>query len=63
MNKKRLYILPMILGSLSLSSCVDFVDGINDNPNNVTVTDVDAGLYLNTPSDPGLYKPTPINSK
>lgn len=49
MNKKRLYILPVILGSLALSSCVDFVDGINDNPNNVTVTDVDAGLYLNTP--------------
>jgi hypothetical protein len=47
--KKILYILPILFGSVTISSCVDLVDDINNNPNSVTITDVDAGLYLNTP--------------
>jgi len=38
-------ILLLILG-ISFVSCEDIVDGINDNPNNVTIDDVDPVLFL-----------------
>jgi hypothetical protein len=40
---KYLTLITLIFSSIS---CQDLVDGINDNPNELTVDDVDAGLFL-----------------
>ncbi|MEL6255243.1 MAG: SusD/RagB family nutrient-binding outer membrane lipoprotein, partial [Bacteroidota bacterium] len=36
----------ILLFALSLASCQDLVDGINDNPNDILITDIDAELFL-----------------
>lgn len=35
-----------LLFALSLASCQNLVDGINDNPNDILITDIDAELFL-----------------
>ena len=46
--KRNKYILIAAL-ALALTGCENMVDGLNSDPNNVAATDVDAGLYMNTP--------------
>jgi starch-binding outer membrane protein, SusD/RagB family len=46
MKTKLLYISIL---SVLLSSCTGLVKGINDDPNDLTTSEIDAGLYINTP--------------
>ncbi|MEM8890126.1 MAG: SusD/RagB family nutrient-binding outer membrane lipoprotein [Bacteroidota bacterium] len=36
----------IMLFTISLASCQSLVDGINDNPNDILITDIDADLFL-----------------
>lgn len=47
--KRILSYIIMLAAVMTASSCKDMVEGLNDNTNNVATTDVDAGLYMNTP--------------
>lgn len=44
--KKISYILTITIALLTIVSCEDIVDGINDNPNDIIVSDVEAQLFL-----------------
>ena len=39
----------LLVISMSFISCESLVDGVNKNPNSVSVSDVETGLYVNTP--------------
>ena len=43
--KKISYILTITIALLTIVSCEDIVDGINDNPNDIIVSDVEAQLF------------------
>lgn len=47
MNRIKIFLFAAL--TLSTVSCMDNVDDLNHNPNQVATTDVDAGLYMNTP--------------
>ena len=44
--KKIIYTITLSLSLLFIISCEDLVDGINDNPNDIIVTDVQERLFL-----------------
>lgn len=44
--KKISYILSLTIALLTTVSCEDIVEGINDNPNDIIVTDVEERLFL-----------------
>ena len=44
--KKFIYTLTLSLSVIFIISCEDLVDGINDNPNDIIVSDVDESLFL-----------------
>lgn len=44
--KKIFYILTITIALLTTVSCEDLVEGINDNPNDIIVSDVEARLFL-----------------
>ena len=44
--KKIIYNLILSLSLLFIISCEDIVEGINDNPNDIIVTDVEERLFL-----------------
>lgn len=48
MKRLTTYIVSLAT-AFSLTACHDFVDGINESPDNVKTDQIDAGLYLNTP--------------
>ena len=37
----------LIFATIILSGCENIVDNLNENPNQLTLDDVDAGLFLN----------------
>lgn len=49
MNRKSITYLLLALSLLTSTSCESLVDGLNKNPNQVGIDDIDAGLYVNTP--------------
>jgi len=46
MQKTRYFLLMMVVVSMSLVSCENLVEGLNDNPNKLTPGDVEAELFL-----------------
>ena len=44
--KKIIYTIVLSLSLIFTISCEDFVDGINDNPNDIIVSDVQERLFL-----------------
>ena len=47
MNKMKKFInSTLLIGALLIMSCQDLVDGIDENPNEITIADVDATLFL-----------------
>lgn len=49
MNKKSIAYILLALSLVTTTSCESMVDGLNKNPNQVGIDDIDAGLYVNTP--------------
>ncbi|WP_192348671.1 SusD/RagB family nutrient-binding outer membrane lipoprotein [Algoriphagus sp. Y33] len=47
MKKQAKYILSILCLTVAVSSCESLVDGINDNPNQLTLNEIDAGLFMN----------------
>lgn len=43
---KKLINTTLLMSAMLLFSCQDLVDGIDDNPNDITISDVDATLFL-----------------
>jgi hypothetical protein len=44
--KKISYILTITIALLTTMSCEDIVEGINDNPNDIIISDVEERLFL-----------------
>ncbi|WP_445737186.1 SusD/RagB family nutrient-binding outer membrane lipoprotein [Mariniflexile sp.] len=43
----KIYIVPLLMLGLLFSNCESLVDGINENPNRFTASELDPGLFLN----------------